>query len=372
VVATGRRGGFQRTRYAGEAALGPTVGDVGYEGSGGKLEASASAYRRNIDALEAQKMRAIDLAKAQARQAIRTGKQQDFDNTKNILDFARQLDKDLKEADQQKFENEFKTKQEQRLADESNFNIISKIPAGESQVINGRTYEGIAVKEVDPFWTSASIVSLMKELPAGKTQVIDNPITGEKITITGFKIIEPNTQVFKSVNQNTKDETFTTIDKNTGKILHQEISKGTGAVYKASSGGGDSSKLTSTELKKLEAAGLLNSPRHVQLSYLYGENVESTYNDFYKRAQEMAAEEQSKIYGDMSIDPYTIQLDPILMQKSYVDYINEQKRNKNIVDENIAENWFSNEQLNQGAKNANMKIEDFKKLSVDEANKYIY
>lgn len=120
VVATGRKGGFQRARYAGEAALGPTQGDVGYEGSGGKLEYSASAYQRNIDDLITQKNRAISLAKASAREAIKSGKEADFARTKEILTFARQLKQDQEAAEQQKFDNEFKMGQERRIATDSN------------------------------------------------------------------------------------------------------------------------------------------------------------------------------------------------------------------------------------------------------------
>lgn len=238
IVATGRRGGFQRARYAGEAALGPTVGDVGYEGSGGKLETSASAYQRNIQAIKDQKNRAIQLAKAQARQAIESGKQQDFQNAKSMLDFARQMNEDAKQAEQDMFDNLFKIKQDQRAQDESYFDIISKIPAGETQIINGREYEGIAVEDIDPFWTSASIVALMKDLPVGETSYVDDPKLG-RIWFEGRKATEPNTQVFKSTNENTGDETFTTIDQNTGEMIKQWISKGTGARFKPSTGGND-------------------------------------------------------------------------------------------------------------------------------------
>jgi hypothetical protein len=110
VVATGRRGGFQRARFAGEAALGPTQGDVGYEGSGGKLEYSASAYQRNIDDLISQRNRAISLAKASAREAIAKGKEADFTRAKDILEYARKLKEDTETALQRQFDNEFKQK----------------------------------------------------------------------------------------------------------------------------------------------------------------------------------------------------------------------------------------------------------------------
>ena len=120
LVATGRRGGLQRARFVGEevfpSELGPGGGTgadatLEFEGKGGKLQEMAGAFQRNIDALIIQKNRAINLAKAQARKALRSNKQQDFENTKDILAFARQMNKDIEDAKQQKIENEFKEEQ---------------------------------------------------------------------------------------------------------------------------------------------------------------------------------------------------------------------------------------------------------------------
>ena len=114
IVATGRRGGFQRTRYAGEAALGATVGDVGYEGSGGALEESRSAYQRNINNLKDQKARALSLAKAQAKQAALSGKANDFAAATKMFELAKQMDAEARDKEQQMWDNMFKMRQEER------------------------------------------------------------------------------------------------------------------------------------------------------------------------------------------------------------------------------------------------------------------
>jgi len=204
VVAAGRRGGFQRTRFAGQAALGPTQGDVGFAGAGGRLEATESAFKRNIDALVSQKTRAIALAKAQARTAIRTGKQQDFANAKSMLDFARQMDQDSKKAEQDMFDRLFDLKQEERAerAEDraqttADFNIIKELAEGETITIGDKEFTGIAKADVDPFWTSSSLVSLAKEIPVGETKTIVDPVLGE-IEIQGLKTDDPNVKAVQS------------------------------------------------------------------------------------------------------------------------------------------------------------------------------
>lgn len=72
-VAAGRMGGFMNTQFAGEAAVSPTNAGK-WEGAGGQLEAFKSAYDRNINNLQDQKLQAIALAEQAEREFIRTGK----------------------------------------------------------------------------------------------------------------------------------------------------------------------------------------------------------------------------------------------------------------------------------------------------------
>lgn len=129
------------------------------------------------------------------------------------------------------------------------YNIVKDIPAGQTQTIDGQTFTGI--KTPDPFWTSANITSLMEKLPEGETKTVHDPYTGHDITITGMQPDSANNQIFKSVNENTGDETFTTMNKN-GKIVNQVVSKGTGAVFKQKTGGGGSSAKQTPEEKAFQ------------------------------------------------------------------------------------------------------------------------
>lgn len=71
-VAAGRMGGFMNTQFAGVAAVSPTNAGK-WEGAGGSLEAFKSAYDRNINNLQDQKLQAIALAEQAEREFIRTG-----------------------------------------------------------------------------------------------------------------------------------------------------------------------------------------------------------------------------------------------------------------------------------------------------------
>ena len=245
LVGSGRnQGGLFRARFAGQAALGPTEGDT-FEGAGGKLELAASAYARNVDNLRAKKIQAVQSAENAARAAIKSGKQVDFENAQAILNTARQFSKDAEDKIQQEFSNLLAVGQEERQQATADFNIISKIGEGEQVTLGDTTYTGIKKEDIDPFWTSASLVSLMKELPMGEKKVINDPNTGADIEITGLQEKGAGNQVFKSVNQNTGDETFTTVNKE-GVIVAQSESKGTGAKFKAGTGIG-----TGTETDRL-------------------------------------------------------------------------------------------------------------------------
>ena len=114
---------------------------------------------------------------------------------------------------------------------------VADTPVGQTITIGGKQYTGTKVEELKPFWTSASLISLMKELPVGYSEERTDPITGYVYTITGLKEPTVNTQIFHSTNQNTGDETFTTFNKDTGEIIKQIISEGTGAVFKYGGGG---------------------------------------------------------------------------------------------------------------------------------------
>lgn len=88
VVGAGQRGGMMNTQFAGTGAFIPGVGAVG---RGGKLENIKSAYDMNINKLQVAKNQAIDAAKSAARQAIKSGKQADFDNATKLFNMAKDI-----------------------------------------------------------------------------------------------------------------------------------------------------------------------------------------------------------------------------------------------------------------------------------------
>lgn len=77
-ISGGERGGFMNTQIAGAAALMPTEGGD-WAGYGGELERVKSIYDNNISQIKAKAQQAKIAAEAAARNAIRTGKQSDYD-----------------------------------------------------------------------------------------------------------------------------------------------------------------------------------------------------------------------------------------------------------------------------------------------------
>ena len=125
----------------------------------------------------------------------------------------------------------------EREFDIKRINTLMNVPEGQTVTIGGKEYQGMSPEEVeaiDPFFSASNLISIAKELPVGETRAITDPNTGAEYTIEGLDQPDVNTQIFKSTNQNTGNETFTTIDKTTGKILIQAVSQGTGAQYKYS------------------------------------------------------------------------------------------------------------------------------------------
>lgn len=219
-VATGRKGGFMRARYAGQAALGETRGDVGYRGAGGKLELVESAFQRNIDNLKAQQQRAISLAKSAARQAIQSKKSADFDRAQKIFDTARQLREDQRAMDAAKAKAVADAREEEREEVRFQVETIQSIIETQGEVAEGQefqigdqTFVGTKVPDEEKaFFSGSNIISLMTSLPAGQEQTIEDPNTGTEFTIVGLK--DPTTV------QATDDQgNLSIIDKRTGQVL---------------------------------------------------------------------------------------------------------------------------------------------------------
>ncbi len=92
-----------------------------------------------------------------------------------------------------------------------NFDITKQIPRGEEVTIGNQTFTGIKPKpETKAFFSGANIVSMMSQIPAGKSQTIKDPNTGTEWTISGtddinVKVAEDPTGKLTGINTQTGD-----------------------------------------------------------------------------------------------------------------------------------------------------------------------
>lgn len=72
---------------------------------------------------------------------------------------------------------------------------LTDVTSDKTVTINGQEYKGL--KQADPVFDGAQIVQLMKSLPLGKTEVINDPRTGLPLmTIQGIASSDPNLKQF--------------------------------------------------------------------------------------------------------------------------------------------------------------------------------
>lgn len=100
-IGAGERGGFMSTQFAGGAALRPTEGGD-FFGEGGLLNQVKSDYDRNILLAKSEAQRARLVAEAAARQAIKTGKRQDYEIMERAVERTKQLSRDIISLNQTK------------------------------------------------------------------------------------------------------------------------------------------------------------------------------------------------------------------------------------------------------------------------------
>jgi len=134
-----------------------------------------------------------------------TLRQQELDNRLKLLT-----------AWQTQKESETTQKQNAITTDINIMNALSDIPSDQTVTIGGKQYQGMAT--TDPFFKSSDLISLAKELQVGQSQTITDPNTGETYTIEGLSQPSADTQLFESTDS-AGNVTYTTLDKNTGKII---------------------------------------------------------------------------------------------------------------------------------------------------------
>lgn len=232
LVGAGQRGGLMSSQFAGAAAGQPIVGET-FFGAGGKLEDIKSVYDRNISNLRAQQEQAVMAAEALAKKAIRTGKREDLDLLTKAYDRAQTAHQESQKLQREKLDvilglqDRAVTQQKQGLdIIQQQLDIASDIPAGETRIftdpITGEEIEftGIGTEDVDPFFTGANIVSLMKTIPEGETRTITDPNTGRTFSLQGFSQTKPNEKTIQATDD-AGNVTITTIDLNTGEVKNQ-------------------------------------------------------------------------------------------------------------------------------------------------------
>lgn len=248
----------------------------------------------------------------------------DFEAAKRADDAIAKLSEYNNNLIMKKAELALSLRSDQRSQDTLNLQTLetlNKLPAGKSVTVNGQTYTGLA--EPEPFFKSADIVSLMKELTVGKTQTLTDPSTGQTYTITGMASSDPSVKTIQSYD-NSGRLTITSykIDPTTGQVsVLNQVSGGN--VGKAKTGGGATAALSRTVLNKLNAKGLSDDMAKTVQS------VMSQYDKATAReiiAQSLAQQAGSQNGGGISLVPelaiqqYGSQADEMI--NTYNDTIN--------------------------------------------------
>ena len=208
IVRAGEKGGFLSTQQAGIAAILPTgkVAGEAFTGTtarsaefpdgqrgGGILDRKRQTLDRAVVLAKSKQQEAILAAKRAQRAAIMTGKRSDYDMSLNLAKLAQQFANDAQSAEMEKKRLDLTTIKTQ-------FDIAKEIPFGQTVEINGQTFTGLDIAEVDPFFKGSDIISLMKSLPVGTEQTITDPNTGREYTLTGLETDDPNVKSVQSYN----------------------------------------------------------------------------------------------------------------------------------------------------------------------------
>jgi len=168
------------------------------------------------------------------------------------------VEQDIKDRQQDQFENMIALSTKERLETTSDFNIISKLPAGSqwTSPTTEKVYVGIANEEIDPFFTGSNIISLAKSLPVGESQELVDPNTGETWTVTGLAQPDTSTRTYSAINA-AGFQTITTIDLE-GNIINQ-VSAGQVGKPLAGDDDGDDGTLSPGQVRDIK--NLPNPPQ---------------------------------------------------------------------------------------------------------------
>ena len=311
-------------------------GYLGESGSGmGVMQNLADTHRVELAKLEATRASALSAANSAINE-------KQFSLAQAKAKEVKDLDKAIEDRRNTFFTQALQLLQENRLQNAAFYDIVKDIPAGQTKVINGVEYTGIA--EPEAFFKSSDLVSLMKELNVGETQTIFDPNLGKDVTITGLRTDDPSIKSISSYD-NAGNLTITSYKIGpTGAQLINQV--GAGRVGKAKTTGGGGAQLTRTILNKLNAKGL---PDDQALSIF---NLLKNYDR--PTAESLLAQglAQQSADGNMSVDPNAATYQYGKTAKSMIDNYN------SIL--NSASSWqdMISEQISAGLGSINLDQED--------------
>lgn len=231
LIGGGERGGFMNTQFAGQAALVPTNGGD-FIGVGGELENIKSVYDNNISNLKAKQQSAALAAKEAYRQALRTGKRQDYDLAEKAFQTAKSSFDEANALVQEKVAavSKYQTQRQARIS--YDFERLQKIgevggtvPDEVKTSLDAAYGPGFTDKYAAASKAAKDVSTEEKQIEAMSkiTDILKNyPLDQEiKIGSATYKGIANNkdNQIFQEEDAG-GNVTFITIDKKTGEIIH--------------------------------------------------------------------------------------------------------------------------------------------------------
>ncbi len=235
LTAAAKAGGLDTSAWVGISALvgEPAGGPAGFEGIGGKLAQMGSDYDAVVADLQSKQIQAIALAKQAKREAVLTGKKEDWNTAVKMYDMAKSIydDKTTMLTNKLSVLNSYskflQDSAEGQVAKMDKFlSVGMDVPDEVKSGIDSLYGAGFADKYIETsrnaknaidmetqLKTISDIYSLLSKIPEGQSIKIGDA------TYKGIKTMDVNTQTF-SETDSAGNVTYITMDKTTGKIIN--------------------------------------------------------------------------------------------------------------------------------------------------------
>ena len=295
-ISAGERGGFMSTQMAGESALSQTEGGD-WKGRGGELKNIENIYDANIQNLQVAKQRAIEEARAAAKQAKLTGKKEDIKLAREKIEFYQNANAKALElangkvtaiSNYDKLVQGRKTANLQQIADLSaaGLGITPEITQAIDSVYGTgyaqKYYElnqkaSAAQTEEDAIALQNDLFTLLNKVPVGKEVKIGNA------TYKGLGE-DANTQIFSE--SDSSGTTYVTLNKQTGEIINKKFLPGVGRTNTGNNSGVDTTLLNNDVALLLSTRGsdgFVITNEYAKLYDKYAEKGSKYITEFVKR-----------------------------------------------------------------------------------------